>query len=104
MLTVCALVLSHDEALGQHRLGKKDRFYTIYPKVPASYTISNNVMNGIQWVPVEVTQTLPTGVQPASKELVAIFNCKPRDDWQRQSEAGAKCMSNRFHLKWQDKR
>ncbi|KAH0586383.1 hypothetical protein H2248_007623 [Termitomyces sp. 'cryptogamus'] len=47
----------------------------------SQFTISNNVVNGMQWVPVEVTQTLPTGVQPASRELVAIFNCKPRDDW-----------------------
>ncbi|KNZ80030.1 Protein transport protein SEC22 [Termitomyces sp. J132] len=62
--------------------------------VPASYTISNNVVNGMQWVPVEVTQTLPTGVQPASRELVAIFNRKPGDDWRRQNEAGAKRMQD----------
>ncbi|KAH0578616.1 hypothetical protein H2248_003755 [Termitomyces sp. 'cryptogamus'] len=52
-----------------------------FTAVPASYTISNNVVNGMQWVPVEVTQTMPTGVQPVSRELVAIFNHKPGADW-----------------------
>ncbi|KAG5727139.1 Protein transport protein SEC22 [Termitomyces sp. T112] len=65
-----------------------------FTAIPASYTISNNVVNGMQWVPVEVTQTLPTGVQPASRELVAIFNRKPGDDWRRQSKAGAKRMQD----------
>ncbi|KAG6868463.1 hypothetical protein C0993_002438 [Termitomyces sp. T159_Od127] len=62
--------------------------YRVFKAVRASYTISNNVVNGMQWVPVETIDTLPAGARPASPEFLAFMN---RDrGWQRQSEAEAK--------------
>ncbi|KAG6880403.1 hypothetical protein C0992_000005 [Termitomyces sp. T32_za158] len=68
--------------------------YHVFKAVPASYTISNNVVSGMQWVSVEVTDTLPAGARPASMEFATLLNRdhdrKPGDEWRRPSEAEAK--------------
>ncbi|KAG2051362.1 hypothetical protein BDR06DRAFT_983633 [Suillus hirtellus] len=41
---------------------------------PFSYQTPQGVVHGIQWVPAEATQILPTGAQPANAEFAASFN------------------------------
>ncbi|KAG1892776.1 hypothetical protein F4604DRAFT_1564513 [Suillus subluteus] len=41
---------------------------------PFSYQTAQGVVHGIQWVPAEATQILPTGAQPANAEFAASFN------------------------------
>lgn len=48
--------------------------YHPFRAVPASYQTPQGVVHGIQWVPAEATQILPTGAQPANAEFAASFN------------------------------
>ncbi|KIK44438.1 hypothetical protein CY34DRAFT_79794 [Suillus luteus UH-Slu-Lm8-n1] len=61
---------------------------------PFSYQTAQGVVHGIQWVPAEATQILPTGAQPANAEFAASFNRgqlsreeeKELDKWKRSED------------------
>ncbi|EGO01643.1 hypothetical protein SERLA73DRAFT_166188 [Serpula lacrymans var. lacrymans S7.3] len=61
---------------------------------PFRYDTPQGIVHGIQWVPAEATQILPSGAQPANAEFAASWNrgMLSRDDekalhkWQREEE------------------
>ncbi|KAH9938477.1 uncharacterized protein B0H18DRAFT_1134039 [Fomitopsis serialis] len=60
---------------------------------PFNYQTPQGVVSGIQWVPAEATQVVPTGAVPANAEFMASFNrgqIQPDGgamrDWQREEE------------------
>lgn len=65
--------------------------YHLFRAVPASYQTAQGVVSGIQWVPAEATQVVPSGATPANADFLASFNRGQPDggamrDWQRDEE------------------
>ncbi|KAH8830644.1 hypothetical protein DL96DRAFT_1593797 [Flagelloscypha sp. PMI_526] len=70
--------------------------YQPFKAVQASYQTPNGIVHGIQWVPIEATNVVPTGAQPASADFAAMWqrgnpNMTPQDeqnikDWQKREE------------------
>jgi len=85
--------------------------YHPFKAVPASYQTSGGVVSGIQWVPAEATQILPSGALPANADFAASWNRgylsqkdqKALKDWQRDEEKRRKKEEKESHRRLREK-